>query len=115
MTGVRPERQEDRRRHERIAGPFEGRRIGALETPVQIHDLSLGGCFVNSLHEQQIGAPITLEIDLPDEGAITVRATTLYRRGGFGFAVQFADMSDDSASRLARCLERLRSRSPRAE
>ena len=43
------------RQHFRMAGPIEGRRIGAIKTPVQIYDLSPGGCFINSMHEQQLG------------------------------------------------------------
>src|SRR5260370_12618333 len=70
-----------RRAHPRVAGPFDGRRVGALETPIQLFDLSLGGCFVNSLHEQQLGVKLVLKIELPGEGWITLKAMTLYRRG----------------------------------
>jgi hypothetical protein len=91
-----------KRRHDRVAGPFDGCRVGLLETPVRIYDLSLGGCFVNSLHEQQEGTPIVLKIDLPQERWITVKAETLYRRPGFGFAVGFVDIDDETGA----CLER---------
>jgi hypothetical protein len=42
---------DDRRHYDRVAGPFDGRRVGALETPVRIYDLSEGGCFINASHE----------------------------------------------------------------
>ncbi len=42
----------NRRRHVRIAGPFDGCRVGALDTPLSIFDLSRGGCFVNAMHDQ---------------------------------------------------------------
>jgi hypothetical protein len=93
-----------RRAHPRVAGPFDGRRVGALETPVQLFDLSLGGCFINSLHEQKIGIKLVLKIELPGEGWITVKAETLYRRDEFGFAVRFIDMSKDASVRLERAL-----------
>jgi hypothetical protein len=108
-----PEPEPDcRRRHKRVDGPFDGLRIGALETPVQLYDLSLGGCFINSMHQQQPGVKLLLKIDLPYEGWITVNAETLYRRGEFGFAVRFIDMSDEATARLNRALETLHERAP---
>jgi hypothetical protein len=77
-----------RREHPRVAGSFDGRRVGVLEIPVQLSDLSRGGCFINSLHEQQAGIALVLKIDLPYEGWITVKAETLSRRNEFGFAVR---------------------------
>ena len=96
-----------RRRHKRLDGPFDGLRVGLLETPVQLYDLSRGGCFINSMHQQQPGVPLLLKIDLPYEGWITVNAETLYRRGEFGFAVRFTEISDEASARLERSLEAL--------
>ena len=101
-----------RRRHQRVDGPFDGRRVGALETPVQLFDLSRGGCFINSLHEQQLGITLALKIDLPHEGWITVKAETLYRRGEFGFAVRFIEMSEAESVHLDRALQALAQRAP---
>jgi hypothetical protein len=98
---------DDRRQHERVNGPFDGRRLGDLDTPIRIYDLSEGGCFVNSMHEQQVGAIVVLEIELPYEGWITVTGQTLYRKPDFGYAVRFSGMSDEAALRLRRAVERL--------
>jgi hypothetical protein len=102
----------DRRQHDRVSGPFDGFRVGALETPLRIFDLSRGGCFVNAMHEQKPGVKFTMKIDLPYVGQITVKAVTLYRRPGFGFAMQFVDMSEETASRLEEALEQLQDRAP---
>ena len=40
----------EKRRHVRVAGPFDGYRLGLLDTPVRIYDLSEGGCFITSPH-----------------------------------------------------------------
>lgn len=98
---------DDRRLHDRVKGPFDASRVGLLQTPVQLYDLSCGGCFIVSFHDQSIGAEITLMIDLPHEGRITVRGRTLYRREGFGFAVEFTEMSGEAQSRLERAIARL--------
>jgi hypothetical protein len=94
------------RTHLRVAGPFDGRRVGALETPIQLFDLSAGGAFVNSMYEQKNGVKLLLKIDLPVEGWITVKAETLYTRPG-GFAIRFVDMPADVAIRLDRALRAL--------
>src|SRR5687768_8595658 len=102
----------NRREHLRIPGPFDGRRVSALETPVRIYDLSEGGCFIHSLHEQQPGVAFALEIDLPYEGWVKVKAETLYRKPEFGYAVRFIEMAEETSTRLRRCLERLGGRAP---
>lgn len=101
---------EDRRQHDRVTGPFDGRRVNLLETPVRIYDLSEGGCFVNSLHEQQPGVTVVLKIDLPYQGWITLTAQTLYRKPGFGFAVRFTELTEESLTRLRRTIELLKLR-----
>ena len=98
----------NRRQHERVTGPFDGKRISLLDTPVQIYDLSEGGCFVNSMQEQPPGREVELEIMLPSEGPIRVTGKTLYSRPGFGFAARFDTLDDDVMGKLVRELERLR-------
>jgi hypothetical protein len=101
---------QNRRQHARVTGPFDGKRIGPIDTPVQIYDLSEGGCFVNSMQEQLEGRDVELEINLPTEGTINVVAQTLYSRTGFGFAVRFTRMDNDARVRLVHELDRLRKR-----
>jgi hypothetical protein len=101
-----------RRRHKRIAGPFDGLRIGALETPVRLYDLSRGGCFINSMHQQQPGVKMLLKIHLPYEGWIDVTAETLYWRDEFGFAVRFVEIGSHASTRLERALHAMEQRAP---
>jgi hypothetical protein len=97
----------DRRRHDRIAGPFDAVRLGALETAVRIFDLSRGGCFVNALHEQKPGVRFKMRIDLPQAGEITLTVETLYQRSGFGFAVRFVDLDTETLARLDQVVDDL--------
>jgi len=98
---------DSRRVHTRVHGPFDGVRVGALDTPVQLYDLSRGGCFINSMHQQQPGVRVLLKIDLPHERWITVSAETLPRSSEFGYAVRFLDMSVEAIERLDRALQAL--------
>src|SRR5689334_9934037 len=99
------EGERTRRRYERVTGPFDG----LLEGPVLVYDLNLGGCYVNSPQEPAEGTMLTLKIQLPQEGWITVSAEVLYRLQ-HGFAVCFLDLDDDNALRIARTVEALKRR-----
>lgn len=78
-----------------------------IDTPVQIYDLSEGGCFVNSMQEQSVGREVVLEIVLPDEGPVTLTAETLYARPGFGFAARFTRVEPHVRVKLRRQLAQL--------
>jgi hypothetical protein len=103
---------DNRREHERVSGPFDGRRIDALVTPVSIYDLSEGGCFINAMHEQKPGSVFRLEIDLPFVGCVTVTAETITSRANFGYSVRFTEMSSGDAIRLQHALDELKVRTP---
>lgn len=98
---------QNRRTLERVPGPFDAWRVGILETPVRIYDISLGGCFVHAMHEQDRGVVVMLKIQLPEEGWLELKAETLYCRPGFGFAVRFIDLSMETCERLGRALNAL--------
>jgi len=80
--------------------------------PIRIHDLSVGGCLIESFHEQPPGRLMTLEIDLPFIGWLTVQAESLYTREGYGFAVTFVDLSDETRAKLEDAVGRLLSTDP---
>lgn len=101
------DRQVTRRNDQRVAGPFTARRVGPLPTPLRIHDLGLGGCLVECYFDVAVGRRITMQIELPGEGWITVDAEALYARDNFGFAVRFVELSDPNRGRIARTIERL--------
>ena len=103
---------DERRQYDRAPGPFDGWRVGLLDVPVRIYDISEGGCFVNAMHEQQAGVVFDLKIDLPHTGWITVKAETLYRKPDFGFAVRFVEMTDETLTRLRREVQQLTNRRP---
>ncbi len=99
---------EENRKAHRVTGPFDGCRVGLIETPVLIYDLSEGGCFVNSLYDTPAGQRMSLRLTLPYEGRVTVQAETVYGRPGFGFAVRFVDVSDETRACLQSSLDKLR-------
>jgi hypothetical protein len=57
------------------------------------------------MHEQEKGVIVMLKVDLPEVGLIEMKAETLYRQPGFGFAVRFIDVTAEAADRLERGLK----------
>jgi len=96
----------ERRHHVRVTGPFDGRRHGAIDTPLLIHNLSEGGCFVDSLFQAEAGRQLILGVSVPDEGWITLNAEVVRGQPGFGFAVRFVEMPDATRACLARMVAR---------
>lgn len=88
-----------------------GRRLGALTTDLHIHDLSIGGCLIESFHEVAPGRRLKLEIELPGEGWLALDAETLYNRTDYGFAVKFVDPPPSALAVLERVILRLKGES----
>jgi hypothetical protein len=89
--------------------------VGALSVPIHIHDLSVGGCLVQSFHEVSPGRRMTLEIELPGEGWMTLQAEARYTRDDYGFAAAFVNLPDDARARLERVISRLLTKAPGEE
>jgi len=102
-----------RQKDDRAAGPFDGYRVGLLETPVRISDLGVGGCFVNSTHERREGARVVVKIDLPHEGLVAVNAETAGSLPGLGFAIRFVDVDAETGRRLSRAVDQSQRRHAR--
>ena len=98
------------RRYVRVRGPFDGYHLGKARIPVLIYDLNLGGGFVSFGQQQPEEATLTLKIDLPRGGLVTVNAETVYRDQS-GVAVRFVDMDRDTAALLVSTVEALTERS----
>ena len=76
--------------------------------PLQIYDLSVGGCFVNSVHDApKQGQMFPIHIELPNGETVVAKGETAYVRAGFGYGVKFCQISDDNRARLQSALEEL--------
>ena len=98
----------DRRRNVRIVGPFEGVRPGLVDLTLQIYDLSLGGCFVNSFHDApRPGQTFTIHIELPTGDTLMAKGVAAFVRPGFGYGVKFCELSEDNRIRLENTIKML--------
>ena len=88
--------QVSRRQAHRVTGPSTDAGSASSTRRCSSTISSEGGCFVNSLYDTPVGQRISLRLTLPYEGTVTVHAETVYGRPGFGFAVRFVDVSDET-------------------
>lgn len=62
---------------------------------VRISDISLGGCFVDTIAPAAEGEPVKLKINVPESGdTIVFTGTVAYSMERFGFGVRFTDLTD---------------------
>lgn len=81
--------------------------MSTVTIPVLIHNLSVGGCFVEALHDQLPGRRLTLQIEVPFAGRLQLEAETIYSKPDFGYGAQFVDVSSETHERLSLALQSL--------
>jgi hypothetical protein len=101
-----------RRRSPRVLGPFDGKREGVLTVAITIHDLSVGGCLIQCFHEESVGRRITIALELPHEGWVTLEGEILYTRGDYGYAVKWVDVPAETHTKLERVIHQLLAEAP---
>lgn len=97
----------ERRSIKRYHGPFDGGWNGESGTrECRITDLSLGGCFVDSLSNNVAGSKVLVLLKL-SERVLRMRAEVVYVDRVQGFAVAFQDNDPEVMSALADALATL--------
>jgi hypothetical protein len=80
----------ERRQDVRISGPFEGHwHGGSGATEVRIADISLGGCFVETVLQPVAGEETEVSIQFADGQSITLHGRVAYVDPGVGFGLAF--------------------------
>jgi c-di-GMP-binding flagellar brake protein YcgR len=74
----------------------------------RISDISLGGCFMESLAQVSIGEEVHFEIQLPTGGRMPLRGEVIHRQSNLGFGLRFADLSMMERNMLAHVISELR-------
>ena len=89
----------ERRAHPRVRGPFEGFWDGAGRQDGRIVDLSVSGCFIESIPLPKVGQTVTVSIAISG-GQINLPAEVVYAEMAHGFAVRFVDTPVEVANVL---------------
>jgi hypothetical protein len=95
----------ERRAHQRMRGPFDAVQLGLLDFKLRLHDLSPGGCLVESLADITTEHSIRLRIALPDGNSVTVRGQVKLPVRDIGYSVRFIDVDDRTTKAIEDALE----------
>jgi PilZ domain len=92
----------ENRQHPRHSYPLDATWTGASGTThSRVADISVGGCFVQSLAMPAAGETTTVTL-VDGDRQIVLRALVVYAEPGMGFAVRFVDVGKDELDALAR-------------
>lgn len=99
----------ERRQHERYKRLLEGHWAGASGTGTcRITDISLGGCFIQTLAMPAVGEETTVTIHLGNH-RLAFAGKIAYVESGMGFAVQFQNVHSEEIQQLVELLHTLQS------
>lgn len=94
----------EQRREPRVPLRLEVQWNGCEErTPDVTSDVSLSGCYVESLNPVSVGEVLTLGLRLPFRETLPLRCEVRYHQPTIGFGIKFLDLSNSQRA----CLHRL--------
>jgi hypothetical protein len=102
---------EDRRVHPRIAAPLKASwHRGSVRCVTRTVNLSLGGCFLESLDREPPAGRLRLRLQLPRNEFIWLSGEVAYFVSERGFGVKFVNVSEESSMALNRAIANLTGR-----
>ena len=78
----------------------------------RVDDVSLGGCFVNTYAQVELGEHIDLEIQLPSGESLAVRGLVASYQPGVGFGMSFSSLSAKEIAGLEELMRTAKERKP---
>lgn len=92
---------DNRRTDERVSTNLSARWDGGSGGhEARIEDVSLGGCFVNTVGRAEEGEIVVVEIKLPSGQWLQLRGEVVSYQEGIGFGVVFSFLTDDEEQSL---------------
>jgi hypothetical protein len=76
-------------------------------TSCRIADISLSGCFVESLSAPPAGEEVIVSIRFKEAISLSLRGRVVYVDPGIGFGVQFLELPEADARQLKRLIDLL--------
>ena len=67
----------------------------------RISDISAGGCYIDTIAQVPVGDPLTLHIGSTSGSSMPFKGKVAYVLEGFGFGVEFVDLSDEQREFLS--------------
>ena len=96
----------EKRRDERVSLPLETHCEGhSGKYTARLSDVSLGGCYVETLAVVTVGEHIRFEIQLPTGRWLPLQGEVVYHQPNLGFGVRFTELSELELEMLANIIE----------
>lgn len=98
----------ERRSHTRLPVPFEVRlKDESVSQQARISDISLGGCYVETLAQVTDNESVELSVLLPTNDWLPLRGEVKVVHPGMGFGLQFSKLPEQSAKMLVELIVQL--------
>ena len=97
------DRREEERRDVSLEVRWEG---GSGHHTARVSDLSLGGCYVDTLGPATPDEIVELEIKLPDGSWLPLRGTVAFYTPGMGFSVCFTFLTEEEQRQISQVIYR---------
>ena len=102
----------ERRQHTRLAYPLEGSWHGASgATRCRISDISVTGCFIESLAAPAVGENTTITVDFGPDDTYAIKGRVAYLEPGMGFGVEFVEADPATTAALGQAISSIAGRS----
>jgi len=95
------ERREEERKNITLEARWEG---GSGRHPARVSDISLGGCYLDTLGQVEVGEVIGIEIKLPTNEWLPLRGSVAFHHPGLGFSVCFTFLTDEEQYQLTQLI-----------
>lgn len=96
------DRREEKRKEITLDVRWEG---SSGQYGARISDLSLGGCYLDTLGGVQVGEVVALELKLPDGSWLPLRGTVAFHHPGLGFSVCFTFLTDEEQFQIRQLID----------
>lgn len=97
---------EEQRHHERIRFPMEARWEGLSGKHVaRVYDISLTGCYIETLRQVQLNEQIVFEIQSPTGRWLPLQGKVMHFQPNMGFGVGFINISELQRHALAELID----------
>ena len=97
---------DERRRDERVRFPLEVRWEGLSgRHTARVYDISLSGCYIETLGDVQTGERLSFEIQSPTGRWLQFEGRVVHHQRNMGFGLRLVNLSDARRDALSRLLE----------
>ena len=97
--------EEERRHHQRKQMMLEVRSDDFGQSGLRTTDISVGGCYIETMAQVAVGDSLAFEIRLPGGQWVPLQGTVVYHHPTVGFGLRFTGLTQEHKDILSRLVE----------